>query len=277
MRSKNISINKHTIVIFGSKGMLGKNILFYFKKKNKILKFEKKFNASSFVAELKKLNSKKPHIIFNCIGKIPQKTKNSGKMMFSNYQIPKLLEKNLDTKHLLIHPSTDCVFNGKLKKGKYSKNKQPDAKDIYGKSKHLGEKALLNRPNTLIIRVSIIGKNLYSKKNLLTWFLSSKKEIYGYNNHFWNGVTTLEWCKKVKYIIQQNNFKKKAKLYQLGTKKTYSKYEMLKIFKNIFKRKIKIISIKKNFTNRCLKPDFFSSDLEKQLREFKLQKYYKKL
>ena len=64
MRSKNISINKHTIVIFGSKGMLGKNILFYFKKKNKILKFEKKFNASSFVAELKKLNSKKPHIIF---------------------------------------------------------------------------------------------------------------------------------------------------------------------------------------------------------------------
>ena len=52
---------------------------------------------------------------------------------------------------------------------------------------------------------------------------------------------------------------------------------MLKFFKNIFDKKINITSVKKNFTNRCLKPDLFSSSLEKQLREFKLQKYFKKL
>ena len=196
-------------------------------------------------------------------------------MNFSNYQIPKLLKKNLDSKHLLVHPSTDCVFSGNLKKGMYSKLQKPDAKDIYGSTKSLGEKILLKRPNTLIIRVSIIGKNFVTKKNLLSWFLLSKTKIYGSNNHYWNGITTLEWCKKVKHIIKNNNFKKKTALYQLGTKKSYSKLEMLQIFKKIFKKNIDIISIKKEFKNRCLKPDLFSSSLSSQLKEFKSQNILK--
>lgn len=277
MKSKRSSKIYQNIIILGSQGMLGKNVNYYFRDKFKVHLINKKITPRNLNSVIGLINRKKKSIIFNCIGAIPQKKIKDKDMFFSNYLITKKFSENLSKKHFLIHPSTDCVFSGKLKTGKYSKNKKSDAKDFYGKSKFRGEKALLKRPNTLIIRVSIIGKNSSSKKNLLTWFLSSKQEIYGYSNHYWNGITTLEWCKKVEYIINHNNFIKKAKLYQLGTKKTYSKFEMLKFFKNIFDKKINIISVKKNFTNRCLKPDLFSSSLEKQLREFKLQKYFKKL
>ena len=54
----------------------------------------------------------------------------------------------------------------------------------------------------------------------------------------------------------------------MGTKKTYSKYKMLNIFKKIFNKKIKILKKKKNYINRTLKPSTFSKNLSEQLIEF---------
>ena len=121
-------------------------------------------------------------------------------------------------------------------------------------------------------------KNTNTKKDLLTWFLYNKKKLNGYTNHYWNGITTLEWCKKIEHILK---FQKKSinsfKLIQLGTKKIYSKYEMLKIFKKIFKKKIIINRKKMQYVNKTLKPDICSPNLEIQLEEFKNLKYFKKL
>src|SRR5687768_5653966 len=52
----------------------------------------------------------------------------------------------------LIHISTDGVFSGS--KGGYTEEDVPDAKDVYGLSKYLGE---LKEPHTFTIRTSIIG------------------------------------------------------------------------------------------------------------------------
>ena len=277
MKSKKSPKIYQNIIILGSQGMLGKNVNYYFRDKFKVHLINKKITPRNLNSVISLINKKRKSIIFNCIGAIPQKKINDKDMFFSNYLITKKFSENLSKKHFLIHPSTDCVFDGKSKTS-YKKNDQTNAKDFYGITKLLSEKALVNRNNTLIVRVSVIGKNTKSKKDLLTWFLHKKKKLNGFTNHFWNGITTLEWCKKIEYILK---FKKKSinsiKLIQLGTKEIYSKYEMLKIFQKIFEKKLIIHRKKTQFVNKTLKPDIYSPNLEIQLEEFKNLKYFKKL
>jgi dTDP-4-dehydrorhamnose reductase len=270
MRLKKIlNSYKKNILVLGSSGMLGKQVFQYFKnKKYKVSRLDTKIKFENVDNFIKKINLRKKLIIINCIGKIKQKEKNFENLFFINTIFPHKLSYLLDNKHLLIHPSTDCIFNGD-KKGYYKLNSKKDSNDKYGISKSLGELALEKRNNTLIVRTSIIGITK-SKKDFLSWFLNQKKEVYGYSNHYWNGVTTLEWCKKIEQIfINRENLDNKTKIIQLGTRIIYSKYKMLNIFKKIFDKKIKIIKKKTKYTNRALKPNIYSKDLISQLIEFK--------
>ncbi len=178
-----------------------------------------------------------------------------------------MLSEHLDEKHYLVHPSTDCVFNGK-KQSPYKKKDNFDANDNYGISKFLGEKSLYSRDNTLIMRVSIIG-HTKNNKDFLSWALRNKsKKLFGFENHYWNGVTTLEWCKKLEEILL-NKKRKSNKIIQLGTKEKYTKYQMLILFKKIFNLKYNVSKKNVEYINRVLKPDTYSKNLKKQLYEFK--------
>ena len=68
-----------------------------------------------------------------------------------------------------IHYSTDCVFSGA--RGNYTEDDTPDAVDVYGLSKYLGE---VVGAGALTLRTSIIGHELSSSRSLLNWFLSQE-------------------------------------------------------------------------------------------------------
>lgn len=102
-----------------------------------------------------------------------------------------------DTK--LIHISTDCVFDGK--KGLHTENDKPDATDAYGRSKALGENAA-----TMVLRTSIIGPESKHFYSLLCWVLAQKQPITGYEDHLWNGVTTLTLSRVIKHIVERGEY-----------------------------------------------------------------------
>ena len=268
------NIKKKSIIILGSKGMLGNQAAKYFKKNFTVKKFNKKFTALNVNNYIKNLNNEKPSIILNCIGKIKQKKSTIKELYWSNTLLINKFASQLSNKHLLIHPSTDCVFNGSSKI-RYKKSAKLDSTDDYGVSKILAEKILKKRKNTLIIRTSIVGLEKNSKNGLLSWFLSEKNKTYGYVDHFWNGVTTLKWCELIENYLTKINYLnlKNSKIIQIGTKKNYTKYEMLKIFKNVFKKKILIKKKKVGYINRCLNSDFKIENLEIQLQN--LKKFHK--
>lgn len=260
------------IIILGSKGMLGQMTSKYFlKKKYEVINYNKYFtekNCYSYFDEINKLESS---VIINCIGKIKQKSTDPSELLWSNSIFPLTVSRELDDKHLLIHPSTDCVFNGNGD-AFYSSYDKHNAMDMYGFSKSIGEKAISNHGNHIIIRVSIIGPDFNSSSGLLSWFLNLENgmEVNGYSNHFWNGITTLEWCKQVESLISKFGNKKNNKIIQFGTKNMISKYEMLKLFKRIFDKKIIIKPFKTtDDVNRCLNPEIISVNLEQQLNELK--------
>ena len=263
MASKNI-------IVLGSQGMLGQMVKKIFMTKGyNVITIDERISENNYKPYMSRINNYDDSIIVNCIGKIRQKSSDINSLLFSNAIIPLSLANALKPTHIVIHPSTDCVFDGNTK-SPYNSFDVHTATDIYGWSKSLGESAMLARSNSIIIRVSIIGPDKNSSKGLLSWFLSQPNGsvVNGYTNHYWNGITTLEWCEQLALIIQDDNLLSnilKKKLIQLGTEEIYSKYDMLKMFSETFNKDITIKPVKSNYINRSLKSEMVSLSLEYQL------------
>jgi dTDP-4-dehydrorhamnose reductase len=87
----------------------------------------------------------------------------------------------------LVHISTDCVFSGR--EGPYTETSTPDALDLYGRSKLLGE---LDQPGCLTIRTSMIGRELGRRTHgLVEWFLAQRgRSVRGFRHALFSGFTT---------------------------------------------------------------------------------------
>ena len=99
----------------------------------------------------------------------------------------------------LIHLSTDCVFAGD--KGMYREDDLPDAQDVYGRTKLLGE---VDYPHALTLRTSIIGHELASHHSLVCWFLSQHGPVRGYSQAIFSGLPTVEIARVIdKYVLDR--------------------------------------------------------------------------
>ena len=250
------------ILILGHKGLLG----------NQVLKYYESIGADTFKTDLrwpseefKNFVKNFEGIIINCIGSIPQK----GNLDYSvNYELPSFL---LENNKKFIQPDTDCVFSGNIDKGKsYHKNDIMDATGPYAESKikFINEiKDLKNVDNFRIIRTSIIGFDKQNK-SIMSWFLKTSKETgecQGYENHLWNGITTLEWSKLSYRIIRE--WKNYSLITQVGSNHI-SKLELLNLFSDIFDSPCNIKSVSTGkIVNKCLKSDLVLPDIKEQLQE----------
>lgn len=253
------------ILILGHNGMLGNCAYKYFKDKNNIYITDLRWNTEEFKNFIINIDV---DFIINCIGAIPQKNYKSEDYNKINFELPIFLE---STGKKIIHPSTDCEFSGNiLYPLKYKENDNRDADDDYGKSKAKISKTIVSEfKNTKIIRTSIIGHELNSNKSLLDWFLSvdETKEVNGYGNYYWNGITTLLWCDIAEAIIL--NWQFFYHIIQIGTE-GLNKYELLKIIKKVYNKETKIndFNLEKPI-NKMLESDFVIPTIEEQLIELK--------
>lgn len=236
------------LYLIGISGMLGSKLFLEFLKNpnyevkgsaRKIpkifLKHKKYIDANCDIQnfELIKKNLIKfhPDVVINCVGIIKQKlSKNNNKAntFFLNSIFPHELFKITNLiKSRLIHFSTDCVFNGEH--GNYREKQFPNANDVYGFSKMLGE---LHYKNSLTLRTSIIGHELNNKLSLLEWFLNNKKTCSGYANAYFSGFPTYEIYKILTKILKKKNI---YGVYHLSSQKI-SKYILLKKISKIYKK-----------------------------------------
>lgn len=266
-------INRQVIVL-GSHGMLGQMAVSYFRARScEVIVLSSRYEPDTRNEFVSALRDFPKAVVINAIGRIKQKTESVQDLLWANAVLPLDLANGLLPDQTLIHPSTDCVFSGADQKP-YAVTDFPNAVDDYGWSKRLGEVALLGRPNTLILRVSIIGPDASSNpKGLLGWFLSQPKgsKLNGYANHYWNGITTLEWCKQVDLQLQRLSEEiEPCRLLQLGTKEYYSKHEMLQIFQDIYATNHEISEFSTNeAVDRRLEPCLVCKPLRYQILELK--------
>lgn len=96
----------------------------------------------------------------------------------------------------LLHISTDCVFSGAS--GGYSEAAVPDATDLYGRSKLLGE--VVHEPH-LTLRTSIVGRELAGAHGLVEWFLGERGgAVRGFRSAYFSGLTTLELARIIELV-----------------------------------------------------------------------------
>lgn len=227
------------ILVLGKDGMLGHIVFTYLTEKGyEVVGTLQKgegivYDAYVNQEELEKIiQEHKPKIIINCIGILNQVAENNHPLAVKlNSLLPHYvdeLSKKYDFK--FIHVSTDCVYEGNI--GKYDELALPDAKSFYGRSKALGE---VNNDKNLTLRTSIIGPDMNPNGiGLFQWFMNQQGEIGGYTKVIWTGVTTIELAKAFEKAIVNNL----TGLHHVVNNDFISKYELLELFKDIFKKQI---------------------------------------
>ncbi|MBN2437578.1 MAG: SDR family oxidoreductase [Deltaproteobacteria bacterium] len=155
-----------------------------------IPKIRTEVDANEFDTIAGAIASIRPDTVINCIGLIKQSP--SAKDPFSAIAVNALLPHRISLAcktagARLIHISTDCVFDGM--KGNYREDDPSDAKDLYGKSKFLGETA---SPHCVTLRTSVIGHALNHQLGLMDWLLAQEGKIRGYTRAIFSGLPTVE-------------------------------------------------------------------------------------
>ncbi len=168
----------------------------------------------------------RPQLVINAVGVVKQVCDEPVPAITLNSLFPHQLARICsNSKARLIQVSTDCVFSGK--KGDYAEDNSPDADDLYGRSKLLGE---VTYGNHLTLRTSIIGRELFTSHGLVEWFLSQKGEVNGYTKAIFSGLSTKEISR---VLIQLSKRPEITGLLNIGTKKI-DKYSLLRIVRKEF-------------------------------------------
>ena len=188
-----------------------------------------------------------PAVVINCIGLIKQHdiSKNHVDSVTINSLLPHKLASLCDANSCkLIHFSTDCVFDGS--KGLYTEDEYPDAQDLYGLSKRLGE---IDYFPHLTLRTSIIGLELNSSVSLVDWFLSQEEEVKGFSNAIFSGLPT---CLIAQLLIDNILPKQDLSgLYHLSTD-PIDKFTLLNFIAEVYKKNIIITESKDVIVDRSL-------------------------
>lgn len=172
-----------------------------------------------------------PEAVINAVGIIKQR--DEAKASIPSLEINSLLPHRLSilckmAGARLVQMSTDCVFSGM--KGNYTENDFPDADDLYGRSKYLGE---VHDPHCITLRSSIIGLELSRNKSLVEWFLAQKGQIKGFTQAIYTGLTTAEMARVIEHLLL--NKQELSGVWQVASH-AINKYDLLTMLAGMLQR-----------------------------------------
>ncbi|MBA3884632.1 MAG: SDR family oxidoreductase [Acidobacteria bacterium] len=158
--------------------------------------------AEQFDTVVRALASVRPDVVVSCIGIVKQR--GEAKDPLASITVNSLFPHRLAALCAaagarLIHISTDCVFAGRT--GGYRESDEPDASDLYGRSKQLGE---VGGPGALTLRTSIIGRELATAQGLVEWFLAQKGHAPGFTKAVFSGLTTIELSHVILRVMESH-------------------------------------------------------------------------
>jgi dTDP-4-dehydrorhamnose reductase len=243
------------ILILGGDGMLGHRLLTYLQPRHEVrvtlrqdlpayasIRLFSRWNAydaidiRSLERLMEVMADFRPEVVINAVGIVKQRP--DAKESIPSLEINALLPHRLAilckvTGARLIHVSTDCVFSGA--KGNYLESDPPDAEDLYGKTKYLGE---VHDGNCLTLRTSIIGRELSRRKSLLEWFLAQAGPVKGFTKAIYTGFTTLEMSRIIEKMLL--DYPDAAGVYHVSSD-PINKYELLILLREKLGHDIEII------------------------------------
>lgn len=195
----------------------------------------------------------KPEVVINCIGLIKQVAgvEDPLQAIPINTLLPHRLAALCKVSGArLVHISTDCVFAGT--KGGYLETDFPDADDLYGRSKLLGEVVY---PHAITLRTSIIGHELTGHRSLIGWFLAQQGQVKGYSSAIFSGLPTVELSRVIRdFVLPRSEL---SGVYHVAAS-PINKYELLKLVAEIYGIAVNIVPDQELRIDRSLNAGRFS-------------------
>lgn len=215
-------MTKQKVLVLGASGMLGNAVLRYFatQTEHEALGVVRSAGSARLLpaslqdnialggdvddvdALVRMFDRHRPTVVINCVGLVKQlgDAKDPLAAIPINAVLPHRLARLCALAGArLVHLSTDCVFAGD--KGMYREDDLPDAQDVYGRTKLLGE---VDYPHALTLRTSIIGHELASHHSLVCWFLSQHDSVRGFSKAIFSGLPTVEIARVIdEYVLDR--------------------------------------------------------------------------
>lgn len=197
----------------------------------------------------------RPDVVINCIGLVKQLAEADDPLaaLPINALLPHRLARLAALAGArLVHVSTDCVFTGR--QGLYKESDAPDALDLYGRSKLLGE---VDEPNAVTLRTSIIGHDLSSAHSLVGWFLAQEGRVRGFTRAVFSGLPTVELAKVIRdHVLPRPDLRG---LWHVSSE-PIAKYDLLELVKAAYGKSIEIFPDEKLVIDRSLDSSRFRAE-----------------
>ena len=259
---KNVGAKK--VLVLGAGGMLGHMVVRVLSGEHAVFGttrgshqrgsvLERYLHRDNWVADLdirddtrveKLLTSLNPDVVINCVGLVKQKMDAHSyiESIEINALLPHRLAKLCELHNSkFIQVSTDCVFT--CDQGIKEQTDLPNANDLYGRTKYLGE---VNYGTALTLRTSIVGRQIEGRESFFEWVLSQKgNSAHGYKNALYTGLTTYALSKVIEEIIA--NHPDLSGLWQVASEPV-SKFYLMKELNSILSLDI---NISENITFEC--------------------------
>lgn len=243
------------VLVLGASGMLGNAVLRVFAQSPGFLAFGSVRSASSMMSLPQEVKaniisgvdvenidslakvfaSVHPDIVINCVGLVKQLAEADDALSAIpiNALLPHRLARLCEVANArLVHMSTDCVFSGA--KGMYTEADASDAKDLYGRSKYLGE---VDYPHAITLRTSIIGHELEGARSLVGWFLAQQGRVKGFRHAIFSGLPTVEIARLIRdHVIPHPELRG---LYHVSAD-PINKFDLLALVAKVYGKDIEI-------------------------------------
>lgn len=201
---------------------------------------------------IKAFGTIRPDVVINCVGLVKQLADANDPLQAVpiNTLLPHRLAALCKVAGArLVHISTDCVFSGE--KGGYLESDFPDAYDLYGRSKLLGE---VDYPHAITLRTSIIGRELSGHRSLVGWFLAQQGTVQGFTGAIFSGLPTMELARVInEYVLPRPDL---HGLYHVATQ-PINKYDLLKLVAKTYGKETEIVPSDRLTIDRSLNADRF--------------------
>lgn len=248
----------YDVLVIGADGMVGGVVFNYLRDccnvmgtSRDVSKLHYKYVANRDIKSLQLLLSKLSPgaLVINCVAILDL----GGKDVLDKTSLLESIEINSIFPHFLanecaamgmrlIHISTDAVFGSNS--GYFSEDMSLSPNSVYGMTKALGE---ISIENAITIRCSLVGPCFGAKKGgLWHWIYNAEKNatLQGYVNHFWTGVTTLQFARICHALLNKASFfelTKHGSVHHLCVNDVITKYDLIFLVAQKIRPDLKIV------------------------------------
>jgi dTDP-4-dehydrorhamnose reductase len=244
------------ILIIGSSGMLGQELVREFRENNyEVLAWDKsELDITDEEIVLDKIKNVKPEIVinaaaYNAVDKIEESEEDKKiANKINGYAVGYLARAANDINAIFVHYSTDYVFGGR-KVGGYKEDDKPNPESEYAKSKLLGEEELLknNSQNFYLVRTSrLFGKPASSagaKKSFVDTMLQlaeTKNSLEIIDEELGSPTYVYDLAKRTREIIEE---KKPYGIYHVTNSGACTWYGWAKKIFEVSEKNISLIPV----------------------------------